>query len=177
MELKVKLHADIKALENELEIKQDEKAYNDRSDYYLLNRLAELRVIKMQREIIKQGKEIMSLNTKRDTPEMKREIENIKDKIRQEEENNKDYEFQYENFANIYLGMDNNLKGEMIKILNECLTLGIPVSEELINQTDSYMFNNYALTEEKLKKSTSDSDGGRGLGMGLSLENEAESDM
>lgn len=177
MELKEKLHLDIMELEKQLNISQDEKAYDDKSDYYLLNRLAELRIISVQRQIITQGQDIMHRDTKKDSAEVKAQIETIKKQILDEEEKNKEYEFQYENFANVYLGQDVSIKGEMQKILNEYEQNGIFISREIIDKTDEYMFDNYALTEEKMKKANSDNnDGGRGLGMGLSMESESEMD-
>lgn len=171
MELKEKLYSDIKTFENDLNITQDEKAYDDKSDYYLLNRLAELRLISLQRKIISQGAELMKRDTRHDSEEVKNQIEIVKKQITDEVEKNKEYEFQYENFANVYLGQDNSIKGEMQKILNEYEMLGIYISREIIDKSDEYMFDNYALTEEKMRKANSDGDTG-GRGMGLSMEQE-----
>ena len=177
MELQVRLLADIRTLEEELRIVQDEKAYNDRSNFYLLNRLAELRIIKIQRKVISQSKEIININTKKQSAETKKQIENIKEQLKVEEEKNLEYEQQYQNFANVYLGMDNTFKYEMQKILEEYGTQGIEVPREIVNQTDEYMFNNYALTEEKMKKGKNGDDGGKGLGLGMQRENESDYDM
>ena len=177
MELQVRLLADIRALEEELKLVQDEKAYNDKSNFYLLNRLAELRIIRVQRKIISQGKEIMNMNTKKQSEETRKQIENIKTQIQAEEEKNLEYEQQYQNFANVYLGMDNSFKCEMLKILDEYEAQGISVPREIVNQTDEYMFNNYALTEEKMKKGKTGDDGGKGLGLGMQMENESDYDM
>lgn len=176
MELKAELLKDIRNLETELDISQDEKAYNDKSDYYLLNRLAELRIIKVQRKIISQGQEILKLDTKHDSEEMRKQVENVKEQIRAEEEKNKEIEMQYENFANVYFGQDNSLKGEMLKVLDEYEAAGLSVSRDIVNKTDEYMFENYALTEEKMKKADSDDSSG-GRGRGLSMERESENEM
>ncbi|MCQ2749253.1 MAG: hypothetical protein MJ246_04590 [Clostridia bacterium] len=176
MELKAELLKDIRILESELEISQDEKAYNDKSDYYLLNRLAELRIIKVQRKIISQGEEILKLDTRHDSEETRKQVENVKEQIRAEEEKNKEIEMQYQNFANVYFGQDNSLKGEMLKILDEYEKAGLPVSRDIVSKTDEYMFDNYAVTEEKMKKATSDDTSG-GRGLGLSMERESENEM
>ncbi|MCQ2978722.1 MAG: hypothetical protein MJ245_02890 [Clostridia bacterium] len=175
MEFKDKLHNDILELEQTLNLVQDEKAYNDKSEFFLLNRLAELRIISVERKIIEQGTNLMNEDRKHDSPEMKKQLDAIRLQIEAEKEKNSEYEFQYENFANIYLGQDNSIKGEMLKILNEYEMQGINVNREIIEKTDEYMFDNYAFTNEKFKKANSDGDTG-GLGLGQSLESDVELD-
>lgn len=172
MEFSQKLLEDIRRYEEELDIHQDEKMYSDKSDYYLLNRLAELRVIYAQRNVLKQGEEIMKLDSRHDSPEMKQQIENVKERIKEEEEKNRELEFQYEFFANVYLGQDRSTRGEMIKVLNEYHEEQIDVNFDIVDKTDEYMFEKYALTDDKMKKARSDNDGGLGIGMGLEQESE-----
>ena len=57
-----------------------------------------------------------------------------------------------------------------------CDSLKSVTLPEGITSIDEYMFTNYALTEEKMKKANSDdTTGGRGLG--LSMERESENEM
>ena len=95
----------------------------------------------------------MKLDTKHDSPEMKMQIESVRSQIKEEEEKNFELENQYTMFANVYLGQDNSTRGEMSKILNEYASEGMEISPDIIDKTDGYIFDNYAFTGEKRKKS------------------------